>query len=419
MKRSKLFSIEQAQAYLLGYSPLKLDGETYTLGRMQKLMRRLGNPQDSYKSIHVAGTSGKTSTAYFIRGLLQASGQRTGLTASPHVERMTERVQIDGTPLPDDIFLSYLNEFLGVIEQWSDLQPTYFELLVAFAFYVFAQEKVDYAVVEVGLGGLLDATNVMTRKDKVAVITPIGLDHTQVLGETVAEIALQKAGIIQNGTPVFIAPQPPEAARVILDVCRRRHAVYHEISGAIGSDSLPPFQRRNLKLAEAVYQFVGNRDGLTPISQPIREKVSRQTPPGRFETYEQGAKTIIFDGAHNTQKLAAFLDAYRKTGRIDDTVWIVGLVDAPDAKLHSCVKLLVEQPGTFIMTEFQAGQDLKARQSVDAVRLGQLAASYGRKVDVVIDAEQAMTLALKTPGSHIVVTGSLYLVGQLRRRYLS
>lgn len=121
---------------------------------MRQLMELLGNPQDSYAVIHVAGTSGKTSTAYFIRGLLQTAGKKTGLTVSPHIRSITERIQIDGRPISDELFVSYLNQLLEKVEN-SPLTPTYFELLVALAYLVFREEKVDYAVIETGLGGLL------------------------------------------------------------------------------------------------------------------------------------------------------------------------------------------------------------------------------------------------------------------------
>ncbi len=413
----ELKSIEQAQRYLLEFSPPKLDGTTYTLGRMRELMRRLGDPQDSCRVIHVAGTSGKTSTAYFIRGLLQSAGCKTGLTASPHVVSITERVQINGSPLPDDEFLRYLNDFLARINEFHDIRPTYFELLVAFAFVVFREEQVEYAIVEVGMGGLLDATNVITRPDKISVITPLGLDHTQVLGETIAEIAHQKAGIILPGSHVFVAPQIPEAEVVVETVCRMKHATYHPIKDASIQDGyLPPFQQRNLATARAVFDYVVTRDGLPSFDEEALSLVTRQTPPGRFEVYSNGPKTIILDGAHNPQKLRAFIEACQ--GRLEqDTVWVVGLVDAPESKLRECIDILTAQPGRFIVTEFGVGQDLKARRSVSAARLAELAAA--RHSDVLIEADpaNALTLANKMPGSTVIVTGSLYLVSELRPHF--
>jgi len=167
-----LTSIKDAEQLLLTYSPEKQAGETYTLGRMRLFMERLGNPQNDIPAVHIAGTSGKTSTAYYVRAMLEAHGKKTGLTTSPHITSVAERVQIGGKPLDDATFLSYLNEFLALIARWPDIRPTYFELLTAFAYWVFKQESVDYMVIEVGLGGLLDATNVIDT-EKVCVITPI------------------------------------------------------------------------------------------------------------------------------------------------------------------------------------------------------------------------------------------------------
>ena len=217
-------TIGEALATLHTYIPAPgMMAKNYTLDRMQQLMALLGHPQDSYKSIHIAGTSGKTSTAYFVSGLLQTAGAKVGLTVSPHIQSITERIQINGEPIADDLFVHYLNMLLAKLED-SAITPTYFELLVALAFLVFREEDVDYAVIETGLGGLLDGTNVITRQDKVCVITDIGLDHTDVLGATVEEIALQKAGIVQPGTTLILQHQAETIEQTITDEAYRRGA---------------------------------------------------------------------------------------------------------------------------------------------------------------------------------------------------
>ncbi len=162
--------------------------------------------------------------------MLETAGLTTGLTVSPFVRSITERVQVGGSPLPNDQFVTRLDEFLPIVEA-SESRPTFFELMVAFAFEVFHRRTVDYGVVETGLGGLLDATNVISRRDKLCVISDIGLDHNEVLGETVQEIAAQKAGILQRGNAVLIqGGQPDSVIEVLRDVSLARGASYVEVT---------------------------------------------------------------------------------------------------------------------------------------------------------------------------------------------
>src|SRR5574344_2950696 len=198
----KTFHTElDVETELLLYAPSQLYGGDMQLDRMKLLMEYLGNPQDDLKVIHVAGTSGKTSTTYYIRALLQASSLKTGLTISPHIATIRERIQINGELVEEDSFVDYFNEFYDGV-QGFDPKPTFFELVTAFAYWVFKKEKVDYAIIETGLGGRLDATNVVERTDKVSIITPIGFDHTDILGNTLKSIAGEKAEIIQPGSKV-------------------------------------------------------------------------------------------------------------------------------------------------------------------------------------------------------------------------
>src|SRR5688572_622401 len=212
-----IHTLADAETALRAYIPSAPLKDRYTLDRMQALLAFLGDPQEKLRVVHIAGTSGKTSAAYFVRGLLQASGARTGLTISPHMVSLAERVQIAGAPVSDAAFVQYIHDFLPLVEK-SGLQPSYFEIIIALAFWVFAHEDVDFAVIETGLGGLLDATNTVRRADKVCVITDIGLDHTDILGETIPEIAAQKAGIIQPGNIVVVQNQQSAALNVITKI---------------------------------------------------------------------------------------------------------------------------------------------------------------------------------------------------------
>lgn len=414
MQHRQLAGIDEVQDYLLRLSPPKSSGETYTLERMRLLMERLGNPQDTYRIIHVAGTSGKTSTAYFMRSLLHATGCKVGLTASPHIVSVTERVQIGEGPLGDEQFLRYVNDFLAIIAQWPSIKPTYFELLVAFAFYVFAKEKVEYAVVEVGLGGSLDATNVITRSDKVSLITPIGLDHTEVLGDTKEKIARQKAGIILPHSQVIMADQEVAVKKEIETTARRQDAtllVAEHVT--VKASLLPPFQQRNLSLALRAYEYIAHRDGLPKLTVAAIHAAMHSTPPGRFEEYAVKGKRIILDGAHNPQKLRGLLEALSDEQSATAT-WVVGFVQAPEEKLNDCLDILVPRSRHIVATEFTAGQDLKARHSTDAQHVADVGITKGAKIVVDRRPEDALKRALDTSGATVIVTGSLYLVARLR-----
>lgn len=205
----------------------------FGLKRTKNLLETLGNPETKFKVIHVAGTSGKGSTAYCLEAVLRGLGLRTALTVSPHLLSLTERVQIAGTAITEEKFLEYFNEIYPVVETLKETDYgsfTFFELLTAFEFYVFAREKVEYAIVEVGLGGLLDATNVFEGVEKISVITRLGFDHTHILGNTLAEIATQKAGIIKEGNTVVTIVQEPEAREVLLRHVVEKDAEFIELA---------------------------------------------------------------------------------------------------------------------------------------------------------------------------------------------
>ena len=211
MKRLKNF--KEAEKYLYSTIPSsytkKFPGSV-GLSRTKKLLESLGNPQEKVNVIHIAGTSGKGSTATMISFILKEKGYKVGLTLSPHVVDIRERVQINNKFLTKEKFTSYLNEivpFIKKINKQKKGEITYFEVLQVMAYYIFNKEKVDYAVIETGMGGTYDATNTVSNTDKICVITRIGLDHTNILGTNLTDIAKQKAGIIQKGNEVFALKQ--------------------------------------------------------------------------------------------------------------------------------------------------------------------------------------------------------------------
>ncbi|MDR0285476.1 MAG: hypothetical protein LBI33_11425, partial [Propionibacteriaceae bacterium] len=206
-------TLDQALERVLAFTGVRQAGRS-SPAAVRRALARLGDPHDRLRVVHVAGTSGKTSTSYYLRALLEAAGQRTGLTVSPHIEGFNERVQIGGSPLAAGVFGGYVEAMLDRLAPLRG-ELTFFEFVTALALTVFDREAVRYAVVEVGIGGTDDATNVLRRRDKVAVLTPVGLDHTEKLGHTIAAIAAHKAGIIGPGGVAFTAPQVDEAMAVI------------------------------------------------------------------------------------------------------------------------------------------------------------------------------------------------------------
>lgn len=400
-------TIKDAEAFFLLHSPKRMRGN-YTLDRMHELMSRLGNPQNNLKIVHIAGTSGKTSTAYFIRGMLEAAGQKTGLTVSPHIEDIAERAQIGGKPLVESTYVSYVNEFKQLVEAMSDVSPTYFELVIAFAFWVFEKEKVDYAVVETGLGGLLDATNVADRSDKLCVITPIGYDHTEILGDALEQIARQKAGIVRPENDVVISIRNKR-----LISCFMTGVIHWQDASRI--PELPIYQHENWQLAQTTFEILSRRDDLPRLSSSDYSSVAKQTPPGRYEVINTHGKIVILDGAHNPQKLTAFIaslpDEYIASSR-----FLIGLSDAPDTKIEQCVSILTDLQRPLLCTEFAVGQDIKYRSSVSAATLATLCRDKGADANPKRDTGLALQQLLLSDEPVAIITGSLYLVSVAREQ---
>ncbi|MBB5167642.1 folylpolyglutamate synthase/dihydrofolate synthase family protein [Mycobacterium sp. AZCC_0083] len=414
-------TIEEASSTLAAYIPQTPMKENYALDRMQSVVQCLGNPQEAYPSIHVAGTSGKTSVAYFVTGLLQEAGFRTGLTISPFVESITERVQIGG-PVPEQMFVDYLNDFLPRVRA-SGLQPSYFEMLVAFAFDVFRAENVDYAVIETGLGGLLDGTNVISRPDKIAVITDIGLDHTEILGETVEDIAAQKAGIVQPGNMVIIqGGQDPAVLSVLRSTAQARRASQIVVTsdphtGTRSRDDVPLFQHRNWSLAQAVVNHVAARDGLPQIDRDRPPPIAFM-PPGRMEVLVLNEQYVILDGAHNPQKLSALAESLAGLG-VKQIPVLAALGRSTEAKVSSCLDVIATFASTLVITDFSAKQDL-GRLSWPADELIDIARQRDiENVSAQSDSHRALQWLLNRGESSLLITGSLYLVAELRGALLA
>ncbi len=388
----------------------------YTLERMDKLMAALDNPQNKLRVVHVAGTSGKTSTSYYISALLTAAGKKIGLSVSPHIDEVNERLQINLIPLPEREYCKALSEFIQLVDA-TKVQPTYFELLVAFAYWYFEKEKVDYAIMEVGMGGLLDGTNVVKQSNKLCVITDIGLDHTNVLGKTVPEITAQKAGIILPHNTVFVYQQKDEVMEVIRDVCEQQQADLHEVrlpSADMLPTHLPLYQQRNWYLAKRVYTYLSSHDNLMELNPKTLLRTTKIYIPARMEIVHRGGKTIILDGAHNAQKLEALGASIQNMFGDQKVAVLFSLVQSSSLRLRTSLKALFSFSNHIIITSFTTQQDL-IKQSVHPRRVIERGKELGfENMEVLTVPKEAYKALLKRQEPILVITGSFYLMNHIR-----
>jgi dihydrofolate synthase/folylpolyglutamate synthase len=326
-----------------------------TLDRIRDFLALLGDPQDGYPVVHLTGTNGKTSTARMIEGLVRALGLRTGRFTSPHLESMTERIVVDGEPLSEDQFVAAFNDiapYTHLVDAQHSHPLSFFETVTAMAYATFADAPVDAAVVEVGLGGTWDSTNVAD--GKVAVITPIAVDHAKHLGSTPAEIARDKAGIIKPGATVVTAVQDEDVALVLGERCAEvgatlaREGLEFGVATrvpAVGGQMLTlqglrasydevflplygAHQAQNAALAlAAVEAFVGGDDALD--AEVVREAFAEVTSPGRLEVIRR-SPTIVLDAAHNPHGAEAVVEAIGDSFAFDPLIGVLGVMADKD-----------------------------------------------------------------------------------------
>jgi dihydrofolate synthase/folylpolyglutamate synthase len=388
---------------------------------MGEAMALLGNPHEALRVIHITGTSGKTSTAYFIRAMLEDAGLKTGMTISPHITSVNERVQVGGVPLAAEAFCAYTTACLTALEPLRG-RLTYFETVIALALWVFVCESVDYAVVEVGIGGTRDATNILRRPDKVSVITPIGLDHTEKLGHTITEIAEQKAGIIVPGGVGVVADQTPGALQVIRSRADSIQASVQVIERADIPDysNIPPFQWNNWKLAASVVRGLAARDGfelpdsiVCPTPDIFPETIAAAVPPARYEWIQVGTHRVLLDGAHNPQKVFCLVEAMKAQG-LGPMPALATLSTAPDTKVSDTLAALAPGVSFLVIPDFVLGHDGKVKKSVPALDVAREAEKVGIETQIVPDLDQALHTLLSRPEPDLLVTGSLYLAALVR-----
>jgi dihydrofolate synthase / folylpolyglutamate synthase len=412
------------------YSP-----EEFKLERVVQFLEKLGNPHQAYPTLHIAGTKGKGSVSAMLAGVAQTAGLRTGLYISPHLHTYRERIQINRQPISREAMTRLVEELQPVIETMPEL--TMFEVTTALAFLFFQREKVDMAVVEVGLGGRLDATNVIT--PEISIITSLSLDHTYLLGDTLGEIAYEKAGIIKHGIPVVTAPQRQEALDVLKRIAAEREAPYTpvgetwrwetesrswdgqtlrvaHVAGASPFDGsyklnlIGDFQQENAVTAIAATAVLHEFGHQWANPEAVRATLAHLVWPGRMEVLNQNPPVIV-DCAHNPYSAATLADSLKTW--FPDTSWILIFGASTDKDIDGMLAALIPLSEQIIVT--RSYHPRAAAPYALADRLADLA--HG--AEIAINPQRALEQAFHrlTPGWGIVATGSIFVVADVREAW--
>jgi len=338
------------------------------------------------------------------------------MTISPHVVALNERVQVGGMPLMVGEFCSALERVLGRLAPLRG-RLTYFEIMSCLALSVFAEYQVDYAVVEVGIGGMRDATNVLAGTDKVGVIGPIGLDHTERLGSTVTAIAAEKAGIMVAGGVGVVARQSAEVMSVVEERASTIGADLVVVDSApAGSVGVGGFQAQNWAMARATVEYLAGRDGFGVPDRDVGDP-AQLGPPARHEWYHLGSHRVLLDGAHNDQEMTSLVQVLTDLG-IGPLPVLATLSQAPESKIAQTLAALKPAVSSLIVPEFQVGHDGLGKQSAPASQVAAIATDLGIKASVVLDLDAALAALLAYPNRDLLITGSLYLAALVRPRLI-
>jgi dihydrofolate synthase/folylpolyglutamate synthase len=416
------------------------------LARMQEILAQLGNPHEQFPSVLIAGTKGKGSTAALLESILHAAGYRTGLFTSPHLHTFRERIRINGELIPKIHVVQGTTLLQSFASNYST--ATFFEWVTALAFDYFARQRVEIAIVEVGLGGRLDCTNVL--EPRVSVITPISFDHMDILGDTLEKIAYEKAGIIKPETPVVVAPQPPEAMQVILGTARSLNAPVIEAAAAhnlehagsnvagqvireLGNQGTPdhlymlplagPHQRVNAATAIAAVETlhaqgwrlpqVAIKQGIERVKWHARFEILAQSTPMPSGVIVPGNAYVVADGAHNrasAHELKRTLEEVFPGARVHYI-----FAAASDKDIHGMFEELLPGAASLVLTQSHHSR------ATPPETLARMAAPFIYSIQSASSLLEAMMLSrqLAVTNDVICVTGSLYIAAEARELILS
>ncbi|NMA95404.1 MAG: bifunctional folylpolyglutamate synthase/dihydrofolate synthase [Clostridiales bacterium] len=398
----------------------------------KELLGRMNNPQNKFKTIHIAGTNGKGSVASMLAHILYKNGYRVGLFTSPHLKDFTERIRLNLAQIPKKevmrifpIVKSHIDDMIAD----GHYHPRWFEIITAIGFQYFAEANVDFAIVEVGLGGRMDATNIL--EPILSIITPISYDHVNILGDNIKDIAYEKAGIIKRGIPVVMYPQEDDAKRVIEDTARDKDSYVYMVESAnikiissrferqIFNFKYKEFSLRELSIclpgrhqilnaATALMSiFALKQMGIDIDNNAIFEGLESTRWPGRLERLKTDPDMIV-DGAHNASSAMTLARAITDYYNDRSLVLVIGLLR--DKEVNKILGILCPLANYVIVTKPDS------HRAMDVESLAQMAKPYSRKVIIVEDIKEAIKKAsyLAGPEGVAIFSGSLYLVGEVR-----
>ena len=420
---------EAAMAYIENTAKF---GSNLGLERTEKLLELLGNPHKNIKCIHVAGTNGKGSTSAMIAQILIESGYKVGMYTSPYLEEFEERIQINGANIRKDLLADIVTEVSDAVERVIEMgydHPTEFEIITCAMFLHFSNSKVDYAVVEVGLGGRLDSTNVL--HPILSVITSISLDHTSILGDTLKEIAYEKAGIIKRGVPVICYPQESDVENVINSRCRELGCdlinVGFDSAKFLGVEKfsqlvevktykdiyklklslLGKYQAMNCSVAVTAIEKL-REEGVKVSKDDIINALGKVKWIGRLEVLRE-KPLVVIDGAHNIggiTELKGSLDTYFKYERM---ILIVGILK--DKQVEAMIKMIAPDAYKVISVTPNSNRAEISDELNDIIK------KYNSNTEACNDYSSAYEKALGYSGENdlIIVCGSLYMIGDMRK----
>jgi len=398
------------------------------LERIGILAEKLGNPQKNYKVIHIAGTNGKGSVCKYSASILATSGYSVGVYTSPHLQRFSERITVDNEEIADDDIVSLIKKIKPIVEKMSD-KPTYFEITTTMAFQYFSDKKIDFAVIEVGLGGKYDATNIVD--PMVSVITNISLEHTDILGKTIKDIALQKAGIIKDDVAVVTSAKD-DALKVIKEVSKEKNSqvyiidekswkrLYSDTKGqeftikgdltdySVKTSMLGKYQGENIALSIVSVENLQTKGVYIPETSII-DGIAKATNPGRLEVIRH-KPLILLDGAHNPGGMQTLRAALDDDFDYEKLILVLGIL--ADKDIGSMLSTIVPAADTIVVTKShnsRACEPSKLKEMIEKL-------DCGKKVvveDWIPDAiKYAESIAKKN--DLICIAGSLFTVGEAR-----
>lgn len=438
-------NFSEAQNFLSSYipeNPKSAFPGGLGIKRTRALLKMLDNPQEKLRIIHVAGTSGKSSTSYLLSLLLSGMGQKTGLFISPHITDVRERIRINNMIISPEEFTAYLNKlipFVKSLEKTEFGKLTYFEILTCLAFYYFWKTGATYMVMETGVGGLYDGTNVVMNENKICIITKLGMDHMDILGNTLEQIAEQKAGIITPKSKVITLEQAPEAEEILKKIVKHKEAQLFILQKGINYKNikelpdntlfsfnflgtildkinlglLGDFQVENCSLSLAALLLLSRRDGFEINKLKIYQTLEKADFFGRLSKYKIKGKNIILDGAHNGQKMDSLISAIKQIYPKKCFHFLIAFKSSKD--FTPILKSIIPLAQQITITSFEISTQEWHHKSVDPKTVADTLLKMGfSRFHIIDNHEKALKYLLNSKEQNdIIITGSFYLISAL------